>query len=86
MLFGNASKAIHAQHFIKDKKKIVPTRLQGNYRGSLGEFGNTSYGLFTVASMAQRCATFSHCAAQVTQALSSYLMFICMALNECGIL
>ena len=25
------------------KNKILPTCLQGNYRGSLGEFKNTSY-------------------------------------------
>ena len=63
----------------KIKKKIVPTCLQGNYRGSLGEFGNTSYGLFTVASMSQPSATFSQYAAQVTQAHSSYLMFTYVA-------
>ena len=28
------------------KNKILPTRLQGNYRNSLGGFSNTSHGLF----------------------------------------
>ena len=28
------------------KNKILPTCLQGNYRYSLGEFSNTSYGMF----------------------------------------
>ena len=30
----------------KMKNKILPTCLQGNYRDSLGEFSNTSYGVF----------------------------------------
>ena len=30
----------------KTKNKILPTCLQGNYRDSLGEFSNTSYGVF----------------------------------------
>ena len=29
----------------KMKNKILPTCLQGNYRNSLGEFSNTSYGV-----------------------------------------
>ena len=32
----------------KIKDKILPTCLQGNYRDSLGEFSNTSYGVFEV--------------------------------------
>ena len=28
------------------KNKILPTCLQGNYRDSLGELSNTSYGVF----------------------------------------
>ena len=28
------------------KNKILQTCLQGNYRDSLGEFSNTSYGVF----------------------------------------
>ena len=28
------------------KNKILPTCLQGNYGGSLGEFRSTSYGVF----------------------------------------
>ena len=30
----------------KTKNKILPTSLQGNYGNSLGEFSNTSYGVF----------------------------------------
>ena len=30
----------------KMKNKILTTCLQGNYRDSLGEFSNTSYGVF----------------------------------------
>ena len=29
----------------KMKNKFLPTCLQGNYRDSLGEFSNTSYGM-----------------------------------------
>ena len=29
------------------KNKILPTYLQGNYRYSLGEFSNASYGVFS---------------------------------------
>ena len=30
----------------KMKNKILPTCLKGNYTDSLGEFSNTSYGVF----------------------------------------
>ena len=36
---------IHS-NFSMMKSKIVPTCLQGNYRDSLGEFSNTSYGIY----------------------------------------
>ena len=45
MLFGNENKANDhtATNLSKMKNKIFPTCLQGNYRESLGEFGNISY-------------------------------------------
>ena len=36
---------IKQNNFSKMKNKILPTCLQGKYRGSLGEFSNTSYGV-----------------------------------------
>ena len=36
---------IHS-NFSEMKNKILPTSLQGNYRDSLGEFSNASYGVF----------------------------------------
>ena len=33
-------------NFYKTKNKTLPTCLQGNYQHSLGEFSNTSYGLY----------------------------------------
>ena len=35
------------------KNKILPTSLQGNYRDSLGEFNNTSYGVFVAKRVKQ---------------------------------
>ena len=38
---------IHSKLYVsKMKDKILPTCLEGNYRHSLGEFSNTSYGVF----------------------------------------
>ena len=37
---------INVINYSKTKNKTLPTCLQGNYRDSLGEFSNTSYGVF----------------------------------------
>ena len=37
---------INNNNLFKMKNKTLPTCLQGNYRDSLGEFSNTSYGMF----------------------------------------
>ena len=37
---------VHLSAPSKMKSKILPTCLQRNYRDSLGEFGNRSYGVF----------------------------------------
>ena len=47
-LFGNGKRAKNHTYtsFYLRLKKILPTSIQGNYRHSLGEYGNTSYGMF----------------------------------------
>ena len=37
--------------YLKIENKILPSCLQGNYRDSLGEFSNTSYGVFGAESV-----------------------------------
>ena len=44
---------IHS-NLAKMKNKIVPTCLQRNYRYSLGEFSNTSYGVFGATGLKTR--------------------------------
>ena len=39
----------------KMENKILSTCLQENYRNSLGEFSNTSYGVFSVANETGSC-------------------------------
>ena len=54
----------------KMKNKILPTCLQGNYEDSLGEFGNTSYGVVGT----ERVNTYFECERQKLL-LSSALEF-----------
>ena len=44
--FALSNRDHHTQQFIQDENKILLNCLQGNYRLSLGEFSNTSDGVF----------------------------------------
>ena len=45
-------------NFTKMKNIILPICLQGNYRDSLGEFSNTSYGAFGAETDIHFCAQY----------------------------
>ena len=53
----------------KMKSRILPNCLQGNYRDSLGEFSNTSYGVFE----AERVKVETHLR---IEELNSYIYWI----------
>ena len=45
----------------KMKNKILPICLQGNYTDSLGEFSNTSYGVFGLRWLTKVTGQFEWC-------------------------